>query len=167
MDYFYEQLIVIKKPALYTITRFISFAFILIAIFFILSFNLSSIIIGLIFGLIGASLFFLKQKIYTEYEYIITNGSIDIDRIVEQNKRKKIIEFDIKNVELMAEENSDEVKNFSNKPQKKLDCVIRDNHMKVYIAYITMGGDRCTIRFTPDEKFLDICFKFNPRAVKR
>lgn len=152
---------------IYTLAKVLSFVFIAIAIISISSFNITGIIIGIIFAAIAVGFFFLKQKLYVEYEYVITNGSVDIDRIVEANKRKKIIEFNIKDVELMGKEDSDEVKSFSNKPEKKLNCITSGNNDKIYVAYLTMGEERCTIRFTPDEKFLDICFKYNPRGVKR
>ena len=167
MDYFYEQLITTKKSMIYMITRIFFFVFIAIAIIFITSFNLLGFIMGGIFACLAVAFFFLKQKLYVEFEYVITNGSVDIDRIVEANKRKRLIEFNIKDVELLGREDSDEVKSFQNKPDKKLDCITSGNNDKIYAAYLTLGAERCIIRFTPDQKFLDICFKYNPRGVKR
>lgn len=167
MDYFYEQLVTTKKSIIYTMTRIFFFVFIAIALIFISSFNVTGFVMGGIFAALAVGFFFLKQKLYVEFEYIITNGSVDIDRIIEANKRKRLIEFNIKDVELLGREDSDEVKSFQNKPNKKLDCIASSNNDKIYVAYLTMGEERCTIRFTPNQKFLDICFKFNPRGVKR
>ncbi|MCL2321266.1 MAG: DUF6106 family protein [Oscillospiraceae bacterium] len=167
MDYFYEQLVTVKKSATYTIVKYATFVFAAIALVAIMSLNVTGFITGGIFALFAAACFFLKQKLYVEYEYVITNGSVDIDKIIEAGKRKKVIEFNIKDAELIAMEDSEEAKMFPNKPQKKLDCTTNGNKNKVYVAFLTMGEERCTIRFTPDEKFLDISFRYNPRGVRR
>ncbi len=167
MDYFYEQLVTTKKSTTYIIAKYASFVFIIIAFVFITTFNITGFIIGGVFAGLAVAFFFLKQRLYVEYEYVITNGSVDIDKIVEATKRKKVIEFNVKDAELIGKEDSEEVRMFPNKPEKKLNCVISGNNAKVYVAFLTMGEERCTIRFTPDEKFLDICFKYNPRGVKR
>ena len=167
MDYFYEQLVTTKKTTIYMATKILFFVFIAIALIFITSFNVTGFVMGGIFAALAVAFFFLKQKLYVEFEYVITNGSVDIDKITEANKRKRLIEFNIRDVELLGEEDSNEVKSFPNKPNKKFDCIVSNNNDKIYVAYLTSGEERCTIRFTPDQKFLDLCFKFNPRGVKR
>ena len=99
MDQFYEQLMVGKKTGVYNLANFGVY------ILGILGFLFISVnpIIGLILVIAAAGSFFYKKNLYVEYEYDFTNGEIDIDRILEMKKRKRIITFSIKDVELLAE----------------------------------------------------------------
>ncbi len=163
MDQFYELLLTTKKPTIYKMVNVFVYIIGILGLL-IFSFNL---IIGLVLIIVSVLLFFYKKNLYVEYEYDFTNGEIDIDKIVEMKKRKRILTFSIKDVELLALENSDFIKDFSNKPKNVLTCIPSNYHGKIYTAMITMGSNRQMLKFAPDEKFLDLCFKLNPRAVKK
>ena len=93
MDIYREQ-IVPKSPTKMDTLKKICVGFIAImlaAVLFLLSgfFNLT--FIGLIFaGVFIYFGFYLISSFDTEYEYIVTNGEIDIDKIIAKRKRKKI-----------------------------------------------------------------------------
>jgi hypothetical protein len=163
MDQFYEQLMVGKKTTVYNLANFGVY------ILGILGFLFISVnpIIGLILVIVASGSFFYKKNLYVEYEYDFTNGEIDIDRILEMKKRKRIITFSIKDVELLAEENSTIVKDFANKPKDVVTFLPSGYDGKVFVAMLTNGTERKMIRFAPNDKFLDLCFKLNPRAVKK
>ena len=163
MDNFYEQLERKHHVGTYNFLK-VSFIFFLVVGLFIV---VLSPPIGIFFIIIGVITFFLKKKFYTEYEYTFTNGAIDIDAIYEARKRKHVSTFEIKDAELVAPLNSDYVKDFSNKPEKILNCVVDDTDKKVFTVMLTKGASRLQLKFTPDEKFLDLCFRYNPRAVKK
>lgn len=116
---------------------------------------------------ISAACFFGKKKFYVEYEYAFTNGEIDIDRIVEMKKRKRVLTFNIKEVELLAQEDSYYIKDFTNMPSEEISFFPSTSERQVYVAMITGGNHRTMLRFVPDEEFLNLCFKYNPRAVKK
>jgi hypothetical protein len=46
--------------------------------------------------------FFFSKKLNVEYEYLLTNEILDIDKIISKNKRKRIISVNLKNIEIMA-----------------------------------------------------------------
>jgi hypothetical protein len=163
MDQFYEQLMVGKKTTVYTLANLVVYVFGIVGLLFFVA----SPIIGLILILIAVGSFFYKKNLYVEYEYDFTNGEIDIDKILEMKKRKRVITFSIKDVELLAEENSTIVKDFSNKPSDIATFLPSGYAGKVYAAMLTNGAERKMIRFAPNDKFLDLCFKLNPRAVKK
>jgi hypothetical protein len=164
MDNFYEQLEKTEETTNYKMIKIAMYVFGVIAIL-----CLSTVlIIPCIFSVIVAvAAFFMKKKAYVEYEYVFTNGIIDIDAIYEQKKRKRLASFDAKDMELLAEANSNYVKDFSNKPDKELSCVQPKTSKIIYVAMITGGTTRLQFSFTPDKGFLDLCYKYNPRAVKR
>ena len=164
MDNFYEQLENIEKPTNYKIIKGVMYGFGVIALLCLTT----ALIIPCIFSIIVAAVaFFSKKKAYVEYEYVFTNGVIDVDAIYEQRKRKRLLSFDAKDMELLAETNSNYVKDFSNKPDKELSCFKSKTTEIVYVAMITGGVERLQFIFTPDKRFLDLCYKYNPRAVKR
>ena len=161
---FYEQLV--KKENITSHTVAIVFAYIYIALA-IMALLVQSYIPLLIFVVLAILIFVTKGKLYTEYEYIFTNGDIDIDRIVEQKKRKRMLSFNLSEVQLITEVNSEAYKNFSNKPEKRVKYYIKNTSEKVYVAMITGGTNRAQLFFTPNEIFLDHCYRKSPRIVKK
>lgn len=164
MDNFYEQLVSTEKPAKYTLAK--TMVYVLVALALASSF-IGQMLLSILFLALAGGLFFIKKNFFLEYEYVFTNGEIDIDKIFEMKSRKRAITFSIKEIELLAIENSDAVKNFSNKPSKILSLFPENTKSKIYVAMVTGGAERVQIRFTPDEKFIECCFKYNPKAVKR
>lgn len=164
MDNFYEQLENTEETSKYKTMKIAMYVFGVIALL-----CLSSVLIipCILFLILAVATFFMKKKAYVEYEYVLTNGVIDIDAIYEQRKRKRLLSFDAKDMELLAEANSNYVKDFSNKPDKELSCFQPKTTKVVYVAMITGGVERVQFSFTPDKGFLDLCYKYNPRAVKR
>jgi hypothetical protein len=122
---------------------------------------------GILLLVIAVGLFFLKKKFYVEYEYYLTNGEIDIDAIYEMKTRKRIISFSVRDLELLAPEQSYYVKDFPNKPKGVLNLYPEDSKEKVYVAMLTGGARKTMIRFVPNEEMLELCYKYNPRAVKK
>ena len=164
MDNFYEQLESTEKPTNYKIINAIMYVF---GVFALLSLSTMQFVLCIICIIVAVAAFFMKRKAYVEYEYVFTNGVIDIDAIYEQKKRKRVVSFDAKDMELLAESNSNYVKDFSNKPDRELSCFQAKTSKIVYVAMVTGGIERLQFSFTPDKGFLDLCYKYNPRAVKR
>lgn len=165
MDNFYEQLEVFKEKGTYNVARFMFYLFIALAVFNLVTLNilLELILIGL-----AVLMFFVKKRFYIEYEYVFTNGDIDIDKIIEMKKRKRAYEFNIKDVELLVPVESDEYKDHTKSPDTKVEnFVVKGCEKKVYAAFLKKSAIENEIRFTPDEKFIELCFMKNPRAVKR
>lgn len=163
MDNFYEQLLKTYKTVKYKTVRFLLFFFGVSGLFLLmmLAFIPAVILIALSIGM-----FFLKKRLFIEYEYDFTSGEIAVDKIVEMKKRSRLYTFNIKEVELLAPESSYYVKDFSNKPQKTAVCYPKTANGQVYAAMVTGGSERLQLKFMPDEKFLELCHKYNPRAVK-
>jgi hypothetical protein len=162
LDNFYEQLVAKQKSSAYKIVNAAFYIFAGLALL-----TLSAIPIFVVCLLLAVAAFFGKKALYVEFEYAFTNGDIDIDRIVEAKKRKRLLTFDVKNAELIAPEDSSYVKDFSNKPSKMVTLFPGGTDRNVYVAMVTGGNERFQLRFTPDEEFLNLCYKYNPRAVKK
>jgi hypothetical protein len=162
LDSFYEQLITTYKTTTYKIVNASFYIFGFLALI-----TLGSLPLFIACAVLAAAAFFGKKKLYIEYEYLITNGEIDVDKIVEMKKRSRVANFNIKNVEILALEDSNNIKDFANKPSKVLDLYPKTTDRKIYVAMVTGGNERFQVRFVPDEEFIDHCYKYNPRAVKK
>lgn len=169
-DSYYEQFIKAEKSVLYQVVSFIMKVSIVLAfVYFIFTSILG--ILGLILSLLCVIIYigfkFLKRKIYIDYEYDFTNGEIDIITIGDKIKRKLVLNFQISEVQLLGPKDSDEIKDFSNKPTNVVRAHAKDTKEKVYTAFIDNGANKVQLDFIPNKEFLDLCFHKNPRAVKR
>lgn len=102
MDNISEQLIEIRKtPKDFLLLGLIWFAaFILVFLFVLLSLNVSSFI-GFIFLLIAGVIYGaykLSSMLKKEYEYIVVNHDMDIDKITAQSSRKRMVSIKLNEV---------------------------------------------------------------------
>lgn len=114
---------------------------------------------------VGYLAYFLASKRSIEYEYIVTNGDIDIDMIVSQRKRKRVFSANCKDFELVAPITSSQytkeiretknVKNYSSQNPKA----------DVWFIYRRPGGGGEVILFEPTEQMVDSFRMFIPRKV--
>ncbi|MCJ7689168.1 MAG: DUF6106 family protein [Clostridiaceae bacterium] len=163
MDHFYEQLVRADKTGFYKTVKVATYV---LGIIGLLIFNVN-FILSIILIVAAAACFIYKKELFVEYEYQFTNGEIDIEKILEMKKRKKVTTFNIKEVTLLALEDSDAVKDFSNKPKSIEKCFSTNAKAKVYVAMVTEGTNRMQLMFMPDAKFLELCYRSNPRVVKK
>lgn len=101
MDTFSEQLVTRSATKSDMIKKIlISVAGILIAsilMWLSIVFSFYSLIL-LVFGVLGGAVW-LVSNMDVEYEYIITNNEMDIDKIIGRRKRKRMITLDLKSAE--------------------------------------------------------------------
>lgn len=125
--------------------------------------------IGLVTGLmqillllaVGAlwGAYILIGKFSIEYEYIVTNGEMDIDKIMQRRKRKRIITVPVKNIR------SIEPVRVDNTVYKQVIDASK-NDKKATDTYMLITEDNIKILFNPSEKMLKIFAKFRPQSVK-
>lgn len=105
MDTFSEQLVTRTNTKADTLKKIlISLAGILIAsilMWLSIMFGFYSLIF-LVFGVLGGAVW-LVSNMDVEYEYIITNNEMDIDKIIGRRKRKRMITLDLKSAEDFGE----------------------------------------------------------------
>lgn len=169
-DNFYEQFVGANDSAAYKVVGVIMKISIVFGVLYMLSsafLGLLGIILTILCAIIYFSMIILKRKIYLDYEYDFTNGEIDIVSIGDKIKRKVIITFDIKEIGILAAKDSDEIRDFSNRPNRILKCYPKDTDDKIYTIILIKSGKSIQIEFVPDKEFLNLCFQKNPRAVKK
>ncbi|MDT8718533.1 hypothetical protein IAI10_17855 [Clostridium sp. 19966] len=167
MDNFYEQLVKTTPAKAYGIANGLLYVFAIFAAVFLSTGRVGGIILAVIFAALTAAVFYFKKYLYAEYEYNFGASEIDFDAIYELKKRKRLITINVKDIELLAPADSDVIKDFSNKPSKIMNLYPKGCENRVYSAIVTGGTKKVTINFTPDEKMIDLCFRVNPKAVKK
>lgn len=118
--------------------------------------------IALIFGI-----YFLIKNMRREYEYIATNGHLDIDRIIAKSKRKRVLSLspsEIDEVAPLAE--SQALKNKS-KNLKILDCSSREKDADIWCVSGRYKDKQTLVLFDANDKIINNLRRFSPNKVKR
>ena len=95
-----------------------------------------------------------------EYEYIFTNGQLDIDVIKGKARRKSMASISCKNIEYMAPYNGE-----NNSNRSTIDAIYDYSRRGKYYIDYTQGGVPYRLLFQPPEKILTNIKKYNPRNV--
>lgn len=162
MSDFYAEYLVEKRPTGADTTKkvliFIGM-FVLSLVLFMFFSIFGIILIG--FLLYGG--FYLLSGLSTEYEYIITNGSFDIDKVSGKRSRKRLISTEISTFTDFGR--------LSDAPDEQPDCT-------VVLASDNMGGEdyyadlkhasagNVRVIFSPNEKIVEGIEMYLPRQVK-
>lgn len=188
MDYFMEYLVPKKKDRKdkIIISGIIATGVVVTLLMFVLMFLLASAAmtneslssirqmifsIGLVlvaFAWYGAYLLINTRSI--EYEYILTNNEIDIDKVLSKKGRKHLVSFDIKSASVMARIDDNENNAvYKNPPEgvKVLNYSAMSKTGFTYFVDCEVDEKRTIVLFQPTSKMVETLWKFNPKAVKR
>jgi len=152
-DVFKEQIVKRKQTTKHTIIR-IALIFVVTIVFFV-SFALGIgpfavlITAGAIFGALYIHSFFI-----IEYEYIFTNGELDIDIIYNRSRRKRVFSAHVNTIEVMAHvEDNNHVREFDSS-QETRDYTSGTITESTYAFLTPLGGKRLKVIIEPNEKML-------------
>ncbi len=120
------------------------------------------VIAGIIYGA-----YHLVRSKNIEYEYIMTNSYLDIDKITAKSKRKRLISIDFKNIDICAATDDNMHKHEFDSNQniiKTFDCT-GDGSTTVYFVDYAGEKGKNRVLFQPPSKIIEEAKKFNPRQV--
>ncbi len=148
---------------LYSVATILSLGVFIIAIVNPAVMQLSGFIVALIFF----GVWFVNKRLSVEYEYIVTNDELDVDRIVAKRSRKRLVTVSVKNFDDfgVAEDNII----FKKKRDFKvvLDASIGKGSINRYYAtFYNKHGDRMLLIFNPTSKMIDSFKIYNPKVIK-
>lgn len=98
--------------------------------------------------------------------YSILNSEISVDKIMGQRKRKKVAEFDMKNAEIMADADSEEILRRVNNEMKVLDYSSREAGKLKYAVIFNEANGITEMIFEPNEKMVEALHKIRPSIVR-
>ena len=164
-DIFVEQIIQRRRSGTdYLIYVGLSLAFLVICflgLFVIPMFGFLVIIAA------GYGMYWVVTSRNLEFEYSVTNGDLTIDRIINRQRRKRVISFDCKDVEAIGKYKA--VDHQSKHYDKKFFASLKADGSDEGAWYITVRsakyGGLCLVVFNPEERVLDSILPFLPRQL--
>ncbi len=167
MDTFMEKLVTKKKSmADHLITVGIVLAAMLLIMIVLIIPVLQELGISLI---IAAGIAYLGYRLLSsrnvEYEYIVTNGDLDIDKIVSRRKRKRIFSANCKEFDIVAPVRSDSYNRSSQEIKKKIDASSSTASTDAWFASLNYKGEKTIVIFEPDERMLRNFKIYIPRKI--
>lgn len=164
MDTFFEQIIAVKKNG--------KAAAAIIGIWlaaFIVCFLLIMFMpfLGTFSLLLAAGALFGAYKLCTrfnlEYEYIVTNGTMDIDKIINKSSRKRILSFELATVSRIEKFNPAQLSGVN---AKELFITCNQDDPGAYLMVsATEGKGTSYLVFAPDERVRSAIVKFVPKFI--
>ncbi len=123
------------------------------------------IVVGAAYGL-----YFLITRRDLEFEYVCTNGTLDIDVIVHKRSRKRKLSAKAQNMEIVAPVSSSDYKSFEKSNFTKMDLSSNTDPKRVWFfvteATLKNKNERVLVLFEPDDRILTNLRRFNPSKVQ-
>ena len=164
MDTFFEQIIAVKKngKALAAIIGIWLAAFLVcfVLIMFMGVLGTFSLLLaaGVLFGA-----YKLSVRFNVEYEYIVTNGTMDIDKIINKSSRKRILSFELATVSRIEKFNPAQISSVNAK-ELFITCNADDPTAYLMVSS-TEGKGTSYLVFAPDERVRSAIVKFVPKFI--
>ena len=117
-------------------------------------------LVPIIWGVAIYATVILGRNFSIEYEYIFTNGQLDIDMIKGKAKRQNLTSIACKNIEYMAPYSS-----LNDTHRTVIDAIYDENRRGKYYVDFSQDGESFRLLFQPPEKILTNMKKYNPRNI--
>ena len=136
------------------------------AFFLYLSLMGAIILFALALPMIAFGVFFNRRSIEHEYSYF--DGDFRFAKIINKQKRKELIGYDIENVIVIAPKGDRSLYQYENNPQVKTrDLSSGKKNAKPYVLVAKTEENYQMTIFEPDEKYLDaVCIKYRQKVVR-
>lgn len=165
MDTFYEQIISVKKTgkSWAAVVGIWLLALIVMAVSLLLMCTIFSFIAVFLFAGAIYGAYKWSSRFSVEYEYIITNGTVDIDKIMAKSMRKRMLSFNLSDVSRLEKYNPAAQINgkFSS---KIIACNQNDPNAYLMVASIEGNGDALIV-MAPNDRMKGAMVKFLPKYI--
>ncbi len=128
-------------------------------------YNLASIGLLLIAGCWWGAITLIRNR-NIEFEYILTNHELDIDRIVAKSRRKRLCTIDFRHIDLCASISDPAYTAiYANSNGRTVKNYAGDLDATVYFVDFTKESEQMRVIFQPSRRILDGIKKSNPNSV--
>lgn len=178
MDVFFEQIIRKKPNKVQTVLKVI---FVIVAIalaFFLMMYAFTWLVSGAVGGIIAPlcvlaafgvcyGTYWYIKRMHLEYEYSITNGDFDIDRILGKSKRDRVISTNCSDFEEFGVYDEKAKEKLSHREfDSKVMAANLDEEGLYYAVVSHKTAGRVLIVIEPNERIISALQKFIPRIVQ-
>lgn len=162
MDDFYTEQLIKKQTGMKDLMiRALLVALTIVSVFSIFMFAFG-ILITIVLIIVDVVMF---RRMNVEYEYLFLNGDLDIDKIMNKSKRKRLLSVNIDQLELLAPVGSVELMQY--KKAKTYDYTSGTAKEGLYALIVSNGGEIKQIIFEPNDSIIEGFFMKAPRKVIR
>ena len=162
MDTFFEQIITIRKKASAVLAVLGIWILALIICAALLLYPLLGMLTGiLVLGILYGA-YKLSAKFNIEYEYIITNGTFDVDKIINRSSRKRMLSIELGTVSRIEKYNPGLINNVS---KENLIFACNDTDEAYLLVAEKEGKGATYLVFAPDERLRGAIVKFIPKFI--
>ena len=151
-DVFNEQ--IVKRHATFqdTLKRIGIFILVLAVILVSIVFAQNAAIFIAAAAIFGAV--YLMSYLNKEYEYVFTNGELDVDVIYNRSRRKRLFSVVVKDIEVMAHIDDKSHESAFTTAQQVYNCHSGENGPNTYAFLAVVKGKKAKVIFEPNEKML-------------
>ncbi len=120
-------------------------------------------------ALVWYAWYLLKSMRNVEYEYILTNSAMDIDKVMSKKGRKHLVEWDFKNIDICARiddpNHRSEYENSSSRDKIYDLTGDRSRGYVYFVDYTDENNVKTRVLFQPTSKIIETAGKYNRRRV--
>lgn len=118
---------------------------------------------------LAAGIVYLGYRLITsrnvEFEYTVTNGELDIDKITSRRKRKRIFSASCKEFDILSRVKSNSFSQSVQSIKNRIDASSSLDSPDAFFATLNYKGEKTLLIFEPDERMLNN-FKLSiPRKI--
>ena len=163
-DVFKEQLVAVKKTGAASMKKTgIIIAAVIISV------------VGLVFGggfigpLVVVAMFIggshLVKSMNLEYEYALTNDELDVDKIMNKERRKRLLTISLKEMHMMAHITDGARKGDLDRAQKTIDVSSGEEGPNTYVILFMHGSNLTKLIFEPNDGIQKSIYRQAPSKV--
>lgn len=121
-------------------------------------------VVGAVWGMI-----FLFKRLNLEFEYIVTNGEMDVDKIMGRSSRKRLLTVDCRNFDILAPYKDEHRSEYESQSiAKRVDVSSSVSAPGRWFAiFSAKDGARTLLVFEPNERMLEAFKTYIPRKIKQ
>ena len=180
MDNFKEEIVVKRHSGAVNVAYYLAWVLLVISGIIgllMLNFAISSIgnpvygfqwqqlVIGVLFAGIAVLIWLKKDGLRVEYEYTFTNGVLDVSMVMNNSKRRYLMELPLKIVESCGSVNHPSFKRYlSDKTIKKHNWFL-NRGAELYYFYFQKEANKRIIIIEPSEERVDYIKHYLPRGA--
>ncbi len=151
------------KEVLVIVGLFVAAFVLILALLFFLEYV--SVLFPILLAAILYGLWHFLTAQNREFEYIVTNGELDIDVIIARRKRKRVFSAKARDFDVLDSCDSPAYQQALRGRQVTLDCSTHPKSDRNWFLVADHKGQRTLLLFTPDDRILKNLKRYNPSKI--
>ena len=169
MDFFNEWIVKRKKTPQDYMSVAITVMIALMVIYVVFLQFLAGKVVFLIpfeIAIVVFAVYKIIASMNVEYEYSVTNGDLDIDKIVAKKRRKKFARVKLRDVEYFAPFEDEHIKVAEESGAKKIyNAASSFDAPRLYFVLYYNNSEKVCLLFEPTDEMIENCSHYVPRSL--